>query len=167
VSKKALSVLVVACLFCMGFAFDPLPGNWRCIYQAWGATDRIGAVMHVDFDTASSSYLGQFVAVTDSMKAVGWTIGNYGYLALTYEAVIAGDSDTLYGYDGVVVTHHRKQVTPDVTGYDVEDYLIELQVSHQPGYVKPVEGHPYYFSVICKEEGRMTGSYQETWVKVE
>ena len=157
-SKRALAVLLIACLFYVGHAYDALPGNWQLVYQVWGG-DEVGSVLHVDYDSTTGYYAGYLRVVTDSMAAHGWTVGNAEWWGVTY-----GGAGTRY--DGAVTVHKLRMLTPDTSGYVAVSYSCNLHVVVLPageereGWFHGVVGDTALL-VSCN------GYLQETWNKVK
>lgn len=132
-SKRALIVLAAICLFCIGYAHDPLPGDWRRIgYETPGPGDQrnivsvvgdSGVVIHIEYDSTTGTYIGIVKVVSDSMTALGWSAGDAKWWGMEYTAqnnpwaCIWPKSGTPLNtvYTGYATTRfrERRQTTPD------------------------------------------------------
>jgi len=138
VSRSAVVALLLVCLFCIGHAYDPLPGNWRYFGRvSFGETPRIfgvvgdtGAIMRVDYDSATGTYAGYIETVSDSMVALDWSADNIMWWGITYHFQILSEAYTNYAGFATYHVRERRQTTPDITTYGIvaQDCSIQLKV---------------------------------------
>jgi hypothetical protein len=134
--KITLAVLAVASLFCIGYAYDPLPGDWRLIDKGWRHDDT-GAVLHTDYDSTAGVYAGYLKVVPPSLAAKGWAVGDTPWRDITFDQQYPDGEPQYRGgstvfYSGSVRYHQVRQMTPDIKRLVEVDYQCKLVVFRAP-----------------------------------